>query len=213
MPPRVHVAVQRIDGDLAARAARADDRHLAVERHAFLVQQRHRRRAVPSARVGLRRRAHHRLALAVVAEAARLEHPGQADRRAWRASSCGARADGAPARGGNARRSNRRFSRPGPGRRRAPRAAGRCARRAAARRRAQRLDRDVLPVEGHDLAARAPGCASSLRSVNSPLQQRRDLAGRAHRAPGRGTGNRGPADSPPKRACGRAGRRPRCRRS
>src|SRR5207253_10016477 len=75
--PAVNVAAQRVDAELAAAAARADDRGLTIERYPLLVEQRRPAEPVPGAlRVGAR--ADHRLTLAVVAEAARLEHAGHA---------------------------------------------------------------------------------------------------------------------------------------
>src|SRR5947207_15084831 len=78
----VNVAAQRVDAELAAAAARADDRGRTIERHPFLVEQRPPAEPVPGAlRVGAR--SAHRLTLAAVAEAARLEparHAGPGDR-------------------------------------------------------------------------------------------------------------------------------------
>src|SRR6266480_3153250 len=74
--PAVDVAAQRIDGELAADAARADDRRLAIKRDPLLVQQRCPAERAPGP-PGVRGRADHGLTLAVVAEPARLEHAGQ----------------------------------------------------------------------------------------------------------------------------------------
>ena len=46
----VHVAVERVDGDFAAAAARADDRDLVIERHQLFVEQRHLAERAPRAR-------------------------------------------------------------------------------------------------------------------------------------------------------------------
>src|ERR1700680_1697423 len=97
--PAVDVAAQRIDRELAADAARADDRRLAIKRDPLLVQQRCPAERAPGL-PGVRGRADHGLTPAVVAELARLEHAGQAD-GADGARQLRVRAHGAPARGGN----------------------------------------------------------------------------------------------------------------
>ena len=74
----MHVEVERIEGQLAIDAAHADDRHFGVERHEVFVEQRRLAERVPGA-IDVRGLAQHELALAVVAQAARLEHAGQAD--------------------------------------------------------------------------------------------------------------------------------------
>src|SRR6185437_7885069 len=74
----VHIAVQRIDRNLAATAACPDDRHLALESNQLLVQQRDGAQLLPGA-CSLLRSADDRLSLAVVTHAARLEHAGEAD--------------------------------------------------------------------------------------------------------------------------------------
>ena len=89
------VAAQRVNGDLTAQAARADDRHLALEGHPLLVQERHVTELGPGA-LGVRLATNDGLPLAVVAEAARLQHAGDTD-DAERARELAARADRVPA--------------------------------------------------------------------------------------------------------------------
>ena len=63
-----------------AAVARADQRQLAGEGHELLVDERLARERLPGA-IEIGRPAEHRLSLAVVAEAARLQDAGQAERR------------------------------------------------------------------------------------------------------------------------------------
>src|SRR5687768_10677021 len=74
----MHVEAQWIEGELAAQPARADDRDLVVERHEILVEQGRLSELVPGA-VDVRLLAQHRLALAVISEAAGLEYAGEPD--------------------------------------------------------------------------------------------------------------------------------------
>src|SRR6516162_1755359 len=77
-PGTVHVAAERVDADLTAHTARADDRHLAVERHPLLVEERHVTELGPGT-LGVCFRADDGLPLTVVAEAACLQHTRHAD--------------------------------------------------------------------------------------------------------------------------------------
>ena len=96
-------------------------------------------------------------------------------------------------------------------RRRAPRSGGRCARRARVAG-AQRSRPRRSPSRRSRTSQRRASWRSSARSVNSPSAAARP-GRRALARCDRGTGSRGRADSPRAPACGRAGRRRRCRRS
>src|ERR1017187_7704728 len=72
----VIVAIERVDRDLAAAAAYADDRDFIVEGHELLVEQWHAAELLPRA-LAILRPAQHILSLAVIAESPRLEHAGQ----------------------------------------------------------------------------------------------------------------------------------------
>ena len=172
----VNVAVQRIENGFTPRAARSDDRHFALERHPFLVDQRHAAEAQPGPlEVLVRADAH--LALAVVAHAACLEDPRQTD-LAHRALELSARADRAPARGGNLEPLEQTLLGDavlGGGERRDRRTDARAAR--AGGMLAQRLDGDVLPVEGQHLTIlREP--LQHLRIGERCMDHGGDLAGR-----------------------------------
>src|SRR6266853_2110880 len=146
----VDVAAQRIDREPAADAARADDRRLAIKRDPLLIQQRCRAERAPG-RPGVRGRADHGLALAVVAEPACLEHTGQADGGDG-ARQLRARAHGAPAGGGNPQALEQALlGHPvlAGGERRDRRTDTRAVQ---ARHGSQARNRHVLPVEGQDLA-------------------------------------------------------------
>ena len=147
----MEVAVQAVERGLAARAACADGRHLGVEGHELLVDQRRAAERRPGA-VEIGRRAQHRLALAVVTHAPRLQHAGQADARD-RARERRARIDRGVARRRDAEALEQALFRQAVlrGGQRAQRR--RDARLLAAQRLAQRLDRDVLPVEADHPAA------------------------------------------------------------
>ncbi len=193
--------------------ARADDGYLAIERHPFLVDERHLAEILPPA-VGVLGGAL-TLTCPLPSYPMRrvLRTPGTPSSRSAR-SSCD-RASRPPASASSEFRAARRAASRtrGPARWPAPRSADRCARREPiAACVAQRLDGDVLPVEGQHLAfARQP--AKELRVGEWTVQQPARPAPRAHRGQGRETGNRGRADSRPMRASGRAGRLPRCLRS
>src|SRR5437868_12480768 len=90
----VHVAVQRIHGDLAATAAGANDGHLAVERDPFLVDEAEGAHVLPGA-PSIFQGPDHYLALAVVTEPPCFENPGKAD-FAHRPLELGARAHRLP---------------------------------------------------------------------------------------------------------------------
>jgi hypothetical protein len=172
----VHVAVQRVDCDLATGAACADDRHLAVEGNQLLVQQRGRAQLIPGGH-SLLRGAHDGLPLAVIAHPACLEHTGHTD-VAQRAPELGARADGLP----TCRRDPQPLEQPflaDPVLRRRQRRN----RRRYARlpwQRPQRVDGDVLPVERQNLAS--PCQLREPRPVGKrTVEQRRDLTGRSTR--------------------------------
>src|SRR6516162_4242911 len=92
----VDVATERVHGELAPHATGTDDRHFALEGHELLVEQWHAAELCPGA-LHVRRAADDGLPFAVVAQVARLEHPGHAD-GLHGARELRARVDGRPAR-------------------------------------------------------------------------------------------------------------------
>src|SRR3984893_17902985 len=172
-PPAVHVAAQRIDRELAADAARADDRRLAIERDTLLVDQGRLAERAPGT-PGVRGRADHGLTLAIVAESARLEHAGQAD-GADGARQLRVRAHGAPARGGNPQALEQALlGHPvlAGGERRDRRTDTRAMH---ARHGTQARHRHVLPVKGQHLAAPRETCQEPAIGEGA-VQQRGDPA-------------------------------------
>ena len=130
-------------------AAHRDDRDLVVEGHQVFVEQRRVAERRPGG-VEIGGRAQYELALAVVAQRARLEHARQADglhRRVER----GARIHGGITGGRDAEQfEGALFAEPVlRGRERTQRRGDAC----LAGKTFERLDRDVLPVEGDDVAA------------------------------------------------------------
>ena len=148
-PVAVDVAVQRIDPDFATGTARAENRHLAIERHELFIES---WCAVEGSRGAFKVRggAQHLLALAVVAEAPCLQHAGQSDTlngtpqargacdcgitRGWYAQTFEQALFGKPVLRHRERSQRRRNG-------------------TSTTQRSQRGDRDVLPVERDHVAA------------------------------------------------------------
>src|SRR5690242_721488 len=140
----MHVEVEWIERDVPIGAAHGDDRHLGVEWHEIFVEQRCGTERGPR-RVEIRRIAQHELSLAVVAEAPRLEHAREPDAAHGEAER-GARID----RGVTRRRYAQQLEGALLGET-VLRGGERAQRRRDARvsrQTLERIDRDVLPVEG-----------------------------------------------------------------
>ena len=206
MPSRWTFSIERIRRDLPIAAADGDDRQFAVERHELFEDERPAAELLPRG-LAIVRVSQHGLPLAVVTEAPRLQHRGQAD-VADRGVELGARFDRGERRRRDAeRREELLLDEPLLATLRALAAAGTPAR-------ARRATAPFRPARSRTRTSRRRTLWRVRRAPGS-RRTRRECANRPARRtvpqPGRGRCSARRADSPPARASARVARRRECR--